>query len=142
VEGQTVEIRDKVVYVDGEPAPIPASGKHVDDRIYSDAISTRDNLKPREVPHDHVFVLGDNRDNSRDSRYWGFLNKRYIKGKAFFLYWSWKDKQGDPELQTLQDPMWKSLPRVFFSLFEVFTFQLTNFPWRVRWDRVGRLIRA
>jgi signal peptidase I len=142
VEGQTVEIRDKVVYVDGEPVPAPVEGKHVDDRIYSDAISTRDNLTPRKVPREHVFVLGDNRDNSRDSRYWGFLNKRYIKGKAFLLYWSWKDMPNDPELRTLQDPVWKSLPWVFYSAVEVLTFQITNFPWRVRWDRVGRLIRA
>jgi signal peptidase I len=142
VGGQTVEIRDKAVYVDGQPVPEPAAGKHIDSRVYSNAISTRDNYGPITVPPDHVFVLGDNRDNSRDSRYWGFLNKRYIKGKAFVLYWSWNRMPGDPELKELTDPLLQSLPGVILSAMEVLSFEIFHFPWRVRWNRIGRLISA
>jgi signal peptidase I len=142
VGGQTVEIRDKQVLVDGVPTAWPAEAKHIDPRIYSRGISTRDNFGPVTVPPDHVFVLGDNRDNSRDSRYWGFLNERLIKGKAFLLYWSWNRMQGDPELARWDGPLLESLPRVSRSLLQVLAFQVSNFPRRVRWNRIGRLIAA
>jgi signal peptidase I len=142
VEGQTVEIRDKMVLVDGAPVPMPAEGKHIDTRNYSGAMSTRDNYGPTRVPPDHVFVMGDNRDNSHDSRYWGFLNRRFIKGKALVLDWSWKRLPGDPELADLKEPIIESIPRLCFSFFNVFVFEISRIPWRVRWNRIGRLIRA
>jgi signal peptidase I len=140
VEGQTVEIRDKVLLVDGQAVSAPLQGKFVDSRIFPASANARDNYGPVKVPADHVFVLGDNRDNSRDSRYWGFLNEKLIKGKAFVLYWSWHKEPGDPELSKLDGPVLLSLPRFMFSLVKVFVFDLVHVPWRVRWTRIGDLI--
>jgi signal peptidase I len=87
LEGEKIEIKNKQVYINDEV--IPESYKvHKDTSIY-DAI--RDNFGPELVPSDHCFVLGDNRDNSRDSRYWGFLPIGKIKGKALYIYWA-RDK--------------------------------------------------
>ncbi|MEQ1575748.1 MAG: signal peptidase I, partial [Vicinamibacterales bacterium] len=49
---------------------------------------------PATVPEGHYFMMGDNRDNSQDSRYWGFLPRSYVKGKALFVYWSFDDGDG------------------------------------------------
>lgn len=92
VGGQTVEVRDKVVYVDGRPVPDPPLAKHVRDEVLPRRYSPRDNFGPVRVPEGCLFMMGDNRDNSRDSRYWGWLPKENIKGRAFILYWSWNPK--------------------------------------------------
>ncbi len=52
----------------------------------------RRNYGPVTVPPDHYFMMGDNRDNSQDSRYWGFLPRSYVKGKALFVYFSFGDQ--------------------------------------------------
>jgi len=89
--GDTVEVRHKKIYI---------NGKHWDDPygVYRDAEVTgmvpRDNFGPVVVPPDHVLVMGDNRDRSYDSRFWGFVPFDQIKGKALILYWSW-DKLTD-----------------------------------------------
>jgi signal peptidase I len=142
VGGQTVEIRDKQVLVDGCHMSRPGDAKHIDARIYRRGMSTRDNFGPLAVPPGYVFVMGDNRDNSRDSRYWGMLDQRLIKGKAFLLYWSWKRMRGDPQLARLEQPVLESLPRMALSIFRVLVFEVTHIPWRVRWNRIGRLITA
>jgi signal peptidase I len=140
VEGQTVEIRQKELYVDGRRISLPPEGKHIDSRTYQQGLNERDNFGPVTVPPGHVFVLGDNRDNSRDSRYWGFLNKKLIKGKAFILYWSWHQKDQDPRLSKLNGPLLLSLPRFAFSFMKVLVFDLIHLPQRVRWARIGDLI--
>ena len=50
----------------------------------------RDDFGPVVVPSGHVFTMGDNRENSQDSRFWGFLEIKKIKGEALIIYWSWK----------------------------------------------------
>jgi signal peptidase I len=89
VEGQTVEVRDKVLYVDGERRDEPYA-IHGDPRILPRGEKgSRDNFGPITVPKDCLFMMGDNRDNSFDSRFWGPLPLRLVKGKAMFLYLSW-----------------------------------------------------
>jgi signal peptidase I len=85
-EGQTVEIRNKRVYVDGVLREEPFV-KHTDPLTRPGDV--RDYLGPVVVPPGQLFMMGDNRDNSSDSRYWGFLDRNLIKGKALFIYWSW-----------------------------------------------------
>jgi signal peptidase I len=88
VGGQTVEVRDKVLFVDGKPKNEPYA-VHDDSRVFPREISARDNFGPFLVPKGDLFMMGDNRDNSLDSRFWGPLPAGMIKGKAMFTYFSW-----------------------------------------------------
>ncbi len=92
VAGDTVEVRDKRVYVNGELQNHDYA-IHLDPHIQR-VERNRDNLGPIAVPKDSLFVMGDNRDYSYDSRFWGFVDMDEIKGKAFMIYWSW-DKEND-----------------------------------------------
>ncbi len=88
VEGDTVEVKDKKVYVNGEPLK-DDHGVTVDPAVYPRGSEPRDNFGSYTVPMDSVFAMGDNRDRSYDSRYWGPVKLAEIKGKAFIIYWSW-----------------------------------------------------
>jgi signal peptidase I len=91
VGGQTVEVRNKVLYVDGV-AKVEPYVKHTDPRI----IPGRDIFGPVRVPEGHLFMMGDNRDNSQDSRYWSFLDLRLVRGKAEIIYFSWNGEKNLP----------------------------------------------
>jgi signal peptidase I len=106
VAGQQIEIRDKVLYVDGKAREEPYV-VHKDPRIFSRDTKggQRDNYGPYVVPSGHLFMLGDNRDNSQDSRFWGPLPRELVKGKAMFLYWSWDPDRAFPRLNRLFRPV-------------------------------------
>jgi len=133
VGGQTVEIRNKVLHVDGVPFPDPHEAKYADPLVYAASGSPRDNYGPLTVPADHFFMMGDNRDNSRDSRYFGAVPRRLIKGKAMIIYWSAELKQA---------PRWiarRGLPQLMVDLGS-FVWHLPTLPFRTRYTRLGEVI--
>ena len=92
--GETVEIRNKVVYIDGKPLDEPyvrflSPPLRPEDPEFGRG-DGRDNWGPEVVPAGRLLVLGDNRDNSKDSRYWGFLPIDQVKGRALLVYWSYE----------------------------------------------------
>jgi signal peptidase I len=84
VGGDTVEIRNKKVYINGKEV----ADKHAHFRDIRVEQGRRDNFGPVKVPEDHLFMMGDNRDYSMDSRFWGFVPSEDVKGEAFFIYYS------------------------------------------------------
>jgi signal peptidase I len=94
--GETVEIRDKTVFINGRALVEPyvhflEPPLRRDDPEYGlRTEGVRDNWGPEVVPPGHLFVLGDNRDNSRDSRFWGTLPRDQVKGRALLVYWSYE----------------------------------------------------
>jgi signal peptidase I len=82
--GDEIEVRDRTVYINGK-----IFKRDYTKFTYSGA---RANFGPVTVPEKSLFVLGDNRDNSQDSRVWGFVKLNAVKGKAFMIYWSWNSR--------------------------------------------------
>jgi signal peptidase I len=99
--GETVELRNKKVYIDNKPLDEPYvhflfppdDGNGEGAPEFTD-FDVRRQYGPVTVPAGHYFMMGDNRDNSQDSRYWGFLPREYIKGKALFVYFSFAEEPG------------------------------------------------
>lgn len=91
--GETVEVRDKVVSINGTPLAEPYT-MHVDPSIIppraSEPYRSRDQFGPYVVPDGTYFAMGDNRDRSSDSRFWGTVPRSHIKGRAFMVYWSFE----------------------------------------------------
>lgn len=88
VGGDIVEIRSKKLYINNELVDEPYK-VCIDSNVFTSEQNQRDNFKPFEVTNNHYFVLGDNRDNSNDSRFFGLINRDLIKGKVSSIYFSW-----------------------------------------------------
>jgi signal peptidase I len=132
--GETVEVREKKVYINGkalnepythflQPAATPSEFHEIT------SFDVRERYGPVTVPANQYFVMGDNRDNSQDSRYWGFLPRDYIKGKALIIYWSYESGRNDYEEEGAGAAL-KGLGSVFVHFFT-----------RTRWDRMFHQIR-
>jgi signal peptidase I len=132
VAGDRVESQDKKIYVNGAPLDEPYT-KFDDPRIYAsgDPINpfgaARDNFGPVFVPEGHYFVMGDNRDNSNDSRVFGPIPRDYVKGRAVVIFWSMQQ----PGMWN--DPVGKKAWNVLKSAANFFTW--------TRWDRIFRPVR-
>ena len=96
VEGQTVEMKNNTLYVDGEPV-------QEDFTKYVLGSNHPRTYPSYTVPEGHVFMMGDNRDNSADSRAWGPLNKNLISGKAMFIYFSWNSDSNTVRFSRIGD---------------------------------------
>jgi signal peptidase I len=125
--GETLELRHKKVYLNGTPLEEPYVHYLLPPRPDGEmtAFDKRETYGPVTVPEGHLFVMGDNRDNSQDSRYWGFLPQAYVKGRAAVVYWSFESDAADYERPGLEQ---------LFS-------GLTGFVTKTRWGRLGQQIK-
>jgi signal peptidase I len=125
--GETLEIKNRQVYVNGKPIKEPYK-VHKSDMQPELVGLMSDNFAPVQVPEGYYFAMGDNRDNSKDSRAWGFVPKDYIKGRAFIIYWSFQGPQNIGP-STVGDTV-KGLART-----------VIRFIPDTRWDRFFKIIR-
>jgi signal peptidase I len=127
--GDTVEVREKKVYINGTALDEPyvhflAPPSAPSELHEVTSFDVRERFGPVTVPADQYFMMGDNRDNSADSRYWGFLRRDYIKGKALVIYWSYQAEREDYQDESAGATV-KGLVSVFAHFFT-----------RTRWDRM------
>ena len=135
--GDRIELRQKRVYLNGKrldepyvyylenPPALPEGDSP--SNVHSTGLSAdpRETYGPVTVPPGHYFVMGDNRDNSQDSRYWGFLPRDYVKGRALLIYWSYQAEREDYQEGGGIGATIKGLVSVFAHFFT-----------RTRWDRM------
>ncbi|SJZ55598.1 signal peptidase I [Trichlorobacter thiogenes] len=93
LSGDTVEIKDKTFYLNGKILP-ESYAVHQEETLFPPDQNPRDNLAPIKIPNDSYFVLGDNRDRSYDSRFWGTVSKDKLSGTVKSIYWSWDSANG------------------------------------------------
>jgi signal peptidase I len=127
--GETVEVREKKVYVNGQPLDEPyvhfLQPPSTNSEFHeTTSFDVRERYGPVTVPPNQYFVMGDNRDNSQDSRYWGFLPRENVKGKALVIYWSYQAEREDYVDGGAGETV-KGLVSVFAHFFT-----------RTRWDRM------
>lgn len=138
--GDTVEVKDKILYVNGQRMDLPEHGKFVDTGAGGElliqsrrpgGLDSRDNFGPYVVPADCYFMMGDNRDNSYDSRYWGAVPYELVLGEAMIVHWSWNDSSFPSPDVSASDPL--SVPRLFI-------YNAAHFFQKVRWNRLFGVI--
>jgi signal peptidase I len=132
--GDTVDVQAKQLYINGKAVNDGSYAIHGDPITYSelsfsDQGRRRDNFGPETVPPDHYFCMGDNRDHSYDSRFWGMLPRHLVKGRALFIYWSNGGETPDGEPQDVGTQL-RQIARTAAGFFS-----------QTRWDRTFRLIR-
>lgn len=88
VPGDKIEVKNKKLYLNDQPTSDPHA-HFTNTTILPGSVSPKDNFGPITVPEGKYFVMGDNRDNSSDSRFWGFVETNDVLGKAMIIYWSW-----------------------------------------------------
>jgi signal peptidase I len=124
--GETLELRNKKVYVNGQALDEPYVHflEPASEAPEVTSFDVRERYGPVRVPEGQYFVMGDNRDNSQDSRYWGFLPRHYIKGRALMIYWSYESGREDYE----DEGTGAAVKRTFSVVTHFFT--------RTRWERL------
>ena len=124
--GETIEMKAKKIYINGRPLDEPYVHflEPAGDAQEVISYDLRENYSLTTVPEGFYFVMGDNRDNSQDSRYWGFLPRSYIKGRALMIYWSYESGRED----YLDEGFGASAKRIVGVVTHFFT--------KTRWERL------
>ncbi len=123
--GETIEIKDKAVFIDGRRIDEPY--QYFDPA--EDSYAPRDSHGPLLIPPDAYFMMGDNRDNSNDSRYWGPVPRKNIIGRPLFIYWSYDDDPYDPR------------PKSVLQHAKEYGSKALNFFSKTRWSRTGKILK-
>jgi signal peptidase I len=121
--GETLELRHRDLYINDRKIDEPYA-VHIDPQ----EVGRRDNFDPIRIPPDHFFLMGDNRDNSNDSRFWGLAPRESFIGKPLFVYWSYEDEPYSREL-TVSERL------------EHTASVATHFFTKTRWLRTGTVLR-
>ena len=130
-----IQVVDKDLYLNGDWVDDATYTWHRDPRVFKDLPSIppsarlRDNFGPAAVPEDHFFCLGDNRDQSYDSRFWGSVPAHFVKGRAFLIYWSFGGETSDG--------VWRGLGNKLRQLGGT----AVGFFSKSRWERTFHLVR-
>jgi signal peptidase I len=126
--GDSLEVREKRVYINGKALDEPyvhfLAPPQVSEYNEITSFDVRERYGPVTVPVDQYFMMGDNRDNSQDSRYWGFLPRELVKGKALVIYWSYEAGREDYQENGTGAAL-RGLASTFIHFFT-----------RTRWDRM------
>ena len=134
LSGDTVVIKNRELFVNGNRFEDPEKSKFVKTTIEPrgpGGTDSPDNFGPFIVPQNSYFMMGDNRDNSYDSRWWGTVPQANILGEAMMIHWSWNDDIHPSGDVTVSDPL--SVPRLFVHN-AIYFFE------KVRWERLFNLI--